>query len=236
MPVIQLRSLPADIARTTGTVRFTADVARIACAPPSAVVAAYGAGAVYVCVDRLVYYSHACGRGFALDYPSIAIHAVASSRHADGDGHSESEPPHLYCQLDAPFPGTRTRGAESDHSEDDDDDDEVPTELFFYPLDDAVLDGLFKAMSECSELNPGPNDSSASEEEEEEASDSDPAILGRIASFDPSAFITSPDHLDRLTPEGRAVLAHLESVISASSETGGHAEHGRFDDAPEDAP
>ncbi|KAJ2752021.1 hypothetical protein H4S06_004018 [Coemansia sp. BCRC 34490] len=229
MPVIQLRSLPADIARTTGTVRFTADVARIACAPPSAVVAAYGAGAVYVCVDRLVYYSHACGRGFALDYPSIAIHAVASSRHADGDAQSGSEPPHLYCQLDAPFPGTRTRGAESD-------DDEVPTELFFYPLDGAVLDGLFKAMSECSELNPAPDDSSASEEEDGEASDSDPAILGRIASFDPSAFITSPDHLDRLTPEGRAVLAHLESVISASSETGGHAEHGRFDDAPEDAP
>ncbi|KAJ2655443.1 hypothetical protein IWW48_005530 [Coemansia sp. RSA 1200] len=234
MPVIQLRSLPADIANNTGTTRFKAAVARIACDPPSAVVAAYDGGTVYACVDRLVYYSPKCERGFSLDYPSIVIHAVSSR---DSSEDQDKNGPHLYCQLDAPFPGTRTDGAEGGQSDSGDAyDDEMPTELFFYPLDASVLDELFKAMSECSELNPGPNDSATEEEEqeEEEVSDSDPAILGHIASFDPSGFITSPDHLDRLTPEGRAVLAHLESVISAS-ETSGDPEHGRFDDAPEEA-
>ncbi|KAJ2354655.1 hypothetical protein GGF43_003139, partial [Coemansia sp. RSA 2618] len=56
------------------------------------------------------------------------------------------------------------------------------------------------------------------------------ADIQTIENFDPNAFITNEDQLDQLTPEGRAVLAHLESVIVAS---GTDANGGRFDDADE---
>ncbi|KAJ2087619.1 Methylosome subunit pICln [Coemansia sp. RSA 986] len=179
--------------------------------------------------------SRITGRGFSLDYQSIVIHAV--SRGCDEDAY-------LYCQLDGLFPGTSTEDS------DDSGDDEQFAELRFYPANEQTLDDMFKAMSECAALNPD-QDESDNEEEEDlyhsgnnqedydrvgvngDKSNTDSAIC-QLGSFDPSGFITSPDQLDQLTPEGRAVLAHLESVISSSCNAEQGQNDGRFDDAPED--
>ncbi|KAJ2547024.1 hypothetical protein EV175_005381, partial [Coemansia sp. RSA 1933] len=158
---------------------------------------------------------------------------------------------YLYCQLDGPFLGTSTgQSDDSDEDEDEDEDEERFAELRFYPKNEQNLDDMFKAMSECAALNPDPNDSDDRSEEEGDgkedlfhigagqknaseskgngtATNADSAI-SQISSFDPSGFITSPDQLDQLTPEGRAVLEHLESVIVTDMD-------GRFDDAPENS-
>ncbi|KAJ2402854.1 Methylosome subunit pICln [Coemansia sp. RSA 2559] len=237
MTVVQLRTLPKDL----NNVRFKAHILRVTCDPPSTVTNTLANGLLCACEDRLLYFSNANGRGFSLDYQSIVIHAIS---HGGGDDSSSNDnDAYLYCQLDGPFPGTST--GESDGS--DGEDDEQFAELRFYPEDDQVLDDMFKAMSECAARNPDQDESEDDEEEKEslfhingnqKGSDGDEeneeeSVISPISSFDPSDFITSPEQLDQLTPKGRAVLAHLESVIS-----NGNVEHGdddgRFDNATED--
>ncbi|KAJ2795149.1 Methylosome subunit pICln [Coemansia helicoidea] len=186
---------------------------RVAADPPSD--RAGATGTLYICESQLLF-ADAAGCGFSLRYQSIAIHAV--SRDA-------SDAPHLYCQLDCRFPGTPA-SAESD------DDDEQFSELRFYPGDADELDAMFDALCACAALNPDAGDESEDSAGGGGGSDKAGDVIRQIDDLDPSALITSEDQLDRLTPRGRDVLAHLESVLEASAESGGHE---RFADADEEA-
>ncbi|KAJ2691782.1 Methylosome subunit pICln [Coemansia spiralis] len=190
-------------------VRFTAADTRVQCDPPSD--RASATGTLYVCESRLLF-ADAAGRGFSLRYQSIVIHAV--SRDA-GDA------PHLYCQLDCPFPGTAADAADSD-----DDGDEQFSELRFYPDNSDALDDMFGALCACAALNPD-----AGDESDDSAGTDNGDVVQQIDSFDPSTLITSDDQLDRLTLRGKEVLAHLESVLTTSANG---ADSERFADAEED--
>ncbi|KAJ2502200.1 Methylosome subunit pICln [Coemansia sp. RSA 1972] len=205
MTVIVLRSAPD----TKGT-RFTID-ARVVCVPSSS--HANIDGTLYVGEQRVSFYSSVEQKGFALSYQSIVIHAAVLN--------STDDEPHLYCQLDGPFPGctSSVNGANKDSDDSEDSEDEEFAELKFYPSDANQLDALFQAMSDCAALNPDTDDEDSSEEA---------ADVQEIKEFDPASFITSEEQLDQLTPQGRQVLEHLESVIVTADS------HDRFADA-EDA-
>ncbi|KAJ2056389.1 hypothetical protein GGI17_006220 [Coemansia sp. S146] len=230
MPVTLLRQLP-----TLSHTRFTADRTRVACDPPSD--SANGLGTLYIDEQRLVFFSTEASRGFSIDYPTVVIHAV--SRSTDGVG------AHLYCQLDGPFPESI-----KPDSNDEEDDDEQFAELRFIPEDEKLLDDMFKAMSDCAALNPDDEESGSGSDlddicvgdyqdgtanEGEEGNDDeydDESAVQTIEEFDTSEFITTADDLDRLTPKGKEMLAHLESVIIEPTEqTNGSNEDERFDDA-----
>ncbi|KAJ1756265.1 Methylosome subunit pICln [Coemansia sp. RSA 1752] len=204
MTVIVLRSAPD----TTG-IRFSLD-ARVVCVPDSSY--ANITGTLYVGEQRVSFYSLYKKIGFSLNYQNIVIHAVVRS--------STDDEPHLYCQLDGPFPGCQSSVNGANESEDEDSEDEEFAELKFYPSDTSQLDALFQAMSDCAAMNP---DTDTDED------DGDESDVQAIDEFDPASFITSEDQLDQLTPQGRQVLEHLESVIVTADTS-----HERFADA-EDA-
>ncbi|KAJ2738953.1 hypothetical protein GGI20_006187, partial [Coemansia sp. BCRC 34301] len=203
---------------------------RVACDPSNASVD--GLGTLYIDEQRLVFFSSEAASGFAIDYPTIVIHAVSRSTDTDSVGS------HLYCQLDGPFPGCTVL---------DDDDDDQFVELKFFPESEQLLDDMFKAMSDCAALNPDDGDESCSDiddmcvgdyqdgaasKDDEENVDGDDSAVQTIDDFASSEFITTADDLDRLTPQGKATLAHLESVIVESTDHGHDANIvGRFDDA-----
>ncbi|KAJ2448955.1 hypothetical protein EV183_005157 [Coemansia sp. RSA 2336] len=110
----------------------------------------------------------------------------------------EDSRPHLYCQLNEQFPDNAGR------------EDDI-AELRIY-MDEGQLDEMFGKLCECVASHPD----SASEDELDD--------VQAIDSFDASQFITSPEQLDKLTPQGQKVLEHLESVI---------ADDERFRDAPD---
>ncbi|KAJ2336419.1 hypothetical protein GGI00_000840 [Coemansia sp. RSA 2681] len=238
MPVTLLRQLPA-LSHT----RLAAARTRAACDPPSA--AAGGLGTLYIDEQRLVFFSPEANRGFSVDYPSIVIHAISRNTDLDSaaDISTDSVGAHLYCQLDGPFPDS----AEPESSEDDVSDDEQFAELKFFPDDEQLLDDMFKAMSACAALNPDDDEApcsdsddvcvgdyyrdGASSGDDAEDADDDSAVQA-IDGFDSAAFITTADQLDRLTPKGKATLAHLESVIvEPACDIQDDNADGRFDDA-----
>ncbi|KAJ1812379.1 hypothetical protein LPJ56_005518 [Coemansia sp. RSA 2599] len=218
MPAILLKQLP-DISGP----RLSAPNTMIRCDPSTTSVPSKK-GTLYIDDHQLVFFSEQSSSGFALDYPSIVIHAVSREPAESSDSH------HLYCQLAIQLPGSQ----KTDDSAQDDA-DEAFSELRIYPDDKTILDEMFAAMSECAALNPDDDDEVYSDDEDQvghdedrDDEDDDPAIQP-IGEFDPSNFITSIDQLDKLTPEGRAVLKHLESVIVLPQTQ----ESGRFADAEE---
>mmetsp|Transcript_161117 Transcript_161117/g.283955 ORF Transcript_161117/g.283955 Transcript_161117/m.283955 type:complete len:203 (+) Transcript_161117:116-724(+) len=113
-----------------------------------------GEGFLHLTNQRLVWLSTSNSSvGYAIDYPFIAVHAVSRDAAAWPE-------PCLYCQL-------RTEECDDEEEEPD-----IP-ELRFVPAEPAHLQNMFVAFSECSALNPDPNDTqdgpeSSSEEEDEE--------------------------------------------------------------------
>ncbi|KAI8319986.1 hypothetical protein GQ54DRAFT_298941, partial [Martensiomyces pterosporus] len=97
-------------------------------------------------------------------------------------------------------------------------------------------------MSECAALNPDPQTNEDDDDDTcagqfhdgvPDSQTADDTAVMAIGDFDPSNFITSADQADQLTPEGRAILEHLESVIVVPEEQ--EEADGRYDDADEDA-
>ncbi|KAJ1643576.1 hypothetical protein LPJ64_004657 [Coemansia asiatica] len=217
MPAILLKKLP-DI---TGP-KFTAQNTTVRCDPPSTTVPT-SKGTLYIDTHQLVFFSSQSNKGFAIDYPSIVIHAISREPAEETkDSH------HIYCQLDCQFPGTQQNSdTEQDGTED------LFAELRFYPDDKDILDDVFAAMSECAALNPDDlvevysDDEDLDGHSDREVNRLDDPSIQSIGEFDPSNFITSVDQLEQLTPEGKAVLKHLESVIVLPE----GQENGRFSDA-----
>ncbi|KAJ1883101.1 hypothetical protein H4R99_000928 [Coemansia sp. RSA 1722] len=213
MPVTILNQLP-DIA----TPRLTVPNTTISSDPSSTAIPSDVKGTIYVTDHQLLFFSTTANTGFAINYQTIIIHAISRVSPAEQQQRS-----HLYCQLGCRLPGTQETDGTDDYEE--------FSELRAYPDDEECLDRLFAVMSECAAMNPDEDDEVYSDDEEEreddeEEEDGDPAIRA-IGEFDPSGFITSVDQLDQLTPAGKAVLKHLESVIVIPEDQ----ENGRFSDA-----
>ncbi|KAJ2720514.1 hypothetical protein GGI07_004559 [Coemansia sp. Benny D115] len=215
------------------SIRLKVSDVAVSCDPPTSKIPLQLTGTLYIDEQRLVFASADSSLVFALDYPSIVIHAV--SRDGDPARH------HLYCQLDGPFPGTARSqrpddddGNASDASDADDTNDaEEFSELRFCPSDNQILDEMFSAMSDCAALNPDYTDEQDMESDVEvdkydrnerredggchsdSYSDNDnDNNVHTISSFDPSDFITSAEQIDQLTPAGKIIFKHLESVIT----------------------
>ncbi|KAI9472542.1 hypothetical protein LPJ55_005255 [Coemansia sp. RSA 990] len=92
----------------------------------------------------------------------------------------EDPQPHLYCQLNEQFPDNASL-----------EDDIVELRIY---MDENQLDEMFAKLCECVASHPD----SASEAELDD--------VQIIDSFDSSQFITSPEQLDQLTPQGQVSL------------------------------
>ncbi|XP_037090544.1 methylosome subunit pICln-like [Pollicipes pollicipes] len=125
-----------------------------------------GPGTLYIAESR-VSWTGAEGQGFSLEYPHIMLHAV--SRDTSNFPH-----PCLYMMVDAdidPQDGPADGGADS--SDEDAASGSSVTEVRFVPEDEAALDRMFHAMSECQSLHPDPNDSVSAEGDDFEGDDCD---------------------------------------------------------------
>lgn len=126
-----------------------------------------GKGKVYVTTRRIIWMPSAAGAGsssggLALRYPQIVMHAVSNDT-------SSFSRPCVYLQLDegseaADEPmgvGTAARGGAdegeeggSSSAEGEEGEEEMAAELRLVPADAVAVDAIFKAMCDCSALNP----------------------------------------------------------------------------------
>ncbi|KAJ2781367.1 hypothetical protein GGI15_003233 [Coemansia interrupta] len=201
MPVSLLQAPPT----LTASPVLTCTDTTVACDPPSATLPADLSGTLHIDTHRLVFFSDAHSRGFAIPYQSIVIHALSREDHA-----------HLYCQLDGPFPASaEANGDERESDAEEEEEEEEFAELRFYPKDEDMLDRLFAAMSECAAMNPDEDADVLSDDEHNDDTVDDPAVRP-LDDFNPDDFITSEAQLDRLTPAGRLIFERLESAIQSS--------------------
>jgi len=122
-----------------------------------------GMGTLYVSESRVSWVG-ITERGFSLEYPHIAVHAVCRDL---TQFHSEC----LYLMIDVRLmdsvhntPSSSSAGSDMEDNEENDSEGGM-TEIRFIPDDKSKLDSLFQAMNECASLHP---DEDASEEEQEE--------------------------------------------------------------------
>ncbi|KZP27421.1 hypothetical protein FIBSPDRAFT_730844 [Athelia psychrophila] len=103
-------------------------------------------GTLYVIESFLVFMGPS-GRGFQIPYPAITLHAV--SRAASG--------PSIYCQLDDTVGEAVPAATTEDTIE--------MRELTVIPQNQASLDPIFEALSQCAALHPDPTNSDDEEME-----------------------------------------------------------------------
>lgn len=126
-----------------------------------------GRGTLYISEARVSWVADVAGRGFSLEYPHIALHAVSKDL---TNFHSEC----LYLMIDVRFfdsEGTPTPESSDMDNEDEIDEDTGMTEVRFVPEDKTHLDSMFQAMSDCQALHPDPEDNDSPNEEEDEHGD-----------------------------------------------------------------
>ena len=95
----------------------------------------------------------AAGRGYALEYPRIVLHAMCRDAEAFPS-------PCLYCQVSG-FPSAE--GGEGG-GEEGMGDGAGAWDVYFAPRDAGSLDALFAAMTACAEMHPDPADEQLEEE------------------------------------------------------------------------
>ena len=71
------------------------------------------------------------------------------------------------------------------------------------------MDGIFQAITECQALYPDTEQLSSGEEGEEEGGEGGE----EVTELSGGEFFTSLEGVEHLTPEGQAVLEHLERVF-----------------------
>ncbi|XP_078613669.1 methylosome subunit pICln-like [Branchiostoma floridae x Branchiostoma japonicum] len=164
-----------------------------------------GDGTLYI-AESCVAWTNPGGEGFNLQYPSISLHAVSRDQTAFPQQC-------LYIMLDSditdkePSPADTGSGGEEEEEENQAD----MTEVRFIPQDNTALDPMFQAMSGCQMLHPDPEDLDSDEEEYEEDGCGD------------AEYFEDAEGFEHLTEEGRATLAHLESVIQVPGVGNGQA-------------
>eukprot|EP00088_Acartia_fossae_P064277 TRINITY_DN7905_c0_g1_i2.p1 TRINITY_DN7905_c0_g1~~TRINITY_DN7905_c0_g1_i2.p1 ORF type:complete len:188 (+),score=50.85 TRINITY_DN7905_c0_g1_i2:58-621(+) len=122
-----------------------------------------GVGTLYVSEARVSWVG-VQSKGFSLEYPHIAVHAVCRDL---TQFHQEC----LYLMIDVRLmdqEATPTSSSAGSDMEDNEDESEGGmTEIRFVPDDKNCLDRLFQAMNECAALHPDTDDSDAEEDEGE---------------------------------------------------------------------
>ena len=84
-----------------------------------------------------------------------------------------------------------------------------------YSLCVCTVEGMFETISEFQKLYPDPELSDSEGEGEEEGGEEEEE--GESVDLASGDFFTTPEGLDQLTTEGRAVLAHLENIVQLPS-------------------
>jgi len=119
-----------------------------------------GMGTLYISEARVSWVGIQ-SKGFSLEYPHIALHAVSRDL---TQFHSEC----LYLMIDVRLmdqEGTPTSSSAGSDMEDNEEESEGGmTEIRFVPDDKNVLPELFRAMNECASLHPDTDDSEAEDE------------------------------------------------------------------------
>lgn len=177
-----------------------------------------GCGTLYVAETRLSWFDGS-GMGFALEYPTIGLHAISR----DVSAYPQE---HLYVMVNGKL-GDENEAEmaekEADDDEDDssdsssggDDDEGVITEIRFVPGDKAALESMFSAMCECQALHPDPEDDNSDNDFEGEEYDVEEAEAEH-GHADIPTFYTCDEGLSALTQEGQATLERLEGILAQS--------------------
>uniref|UniRef100_A0A673C1V7 Methylosome subunit pICln n=1 Tax=Sphaeramia orbicularis TaxID=375764 RepID=A0A673C1V7_9TELE len=173
-----------------------------------------GCGTLYVAETRLSWFDGS-GLGFALEYPTISLHAISRDV-------SAFPQEHLYVMVNGKL-SDENEAEMSEKADDEDDDDEAGsgdddeetaiTEIRFVPSDKAALESMFSAMCECQALHPDPEDDDSDNDFEGEEYDVEEAEHGHA---DIPTFYTCDEGLSALTQEGQATLERLEGMLAQS--------------------
>lgn len=165
-----------------------------------------GCGTLYVAETRLTWLNGS-GLGFALEYPSIGLHAISR----DVSAYPQE---HLYVMVN----GKLSEENESEMPAEDEEDcgseeDGAVTEIRFVPTDKNALEPMFSAMCDCQALHPDPEDQGSDSDFEGEEYDVEEAEQGQ---GDVPSFYTCEEGLSALTAEGQATLERLEGMLAQS--------------------
>ncbi|XP_069496070.1 methylosome subunit pICln [Ambystoma mexicanum] len=165
-----------------------------------------GSGTLYIAESRLSWLNGS-GLGFALDYPTISLHAISRDTNA-------YPREHLYVMVNAKLGDEELKDDMGDEDESDGEDDIEPiTEVRFVPSDKSALEAMFSAMCECQALHPDPDDEDSDDDFEGEEYDVEAHELGQ---GDIPTFYTYEEGLSRLTTEGQSTLERLEGMLANS--------------------
>ncbi|XP_030007157.1 methylosome subunit pICln isoform X1 [Sphaeramia orbicularis] len=175
-----------------------------------------GCGTLYVAETRLSWFDGS-GLGFALEYPTISLHAISRDV-------SAFPQEHLYVMVNGKL-SDENEAEMSEKADDEDDDDEAGsgdddeetaiTEIRFVPSDKAALESMFSAMCECQALHPDPEDDDSDNDFEGEEYDVEEAEAEH-GHADIPTFYTCDEGLSALTQEGQATLERLEGMLAQS--------------------
>ncbi|XP_061576181.1 methylosome subunit pICln [Cololabis saira] len=182
-----------------------------------------GCGTLYVAETRLSWFD-ASGKGFALEYQTISLHAISRDV-------STYPQEHLYVMVNGKLSNENEAEMEekaADEKEEDDDDgsssggddddDGVITEIRFVPSNKASLEPMFSAMCECQALHPDPEDEDSDNDFEGEEYDVEEAEqMQHHGHADIPSFFTCEEGLSSLTQEGQATLERLEGMLAQSN-------------------
>ncbi|KAG0324225.1 hypothetical protein BGZ99_002057 [Dissophora globulifera] len=146
MTITVIRQAPSA---TEVHIRYTQENVALHVTPVSTLI--QHPGTLYIANECLYFFSAASGVGFAIQYPSIIIHAIARESHVG---------PSIYCQLDGSLAslepvvanGHTANGQGGDDEEDENDEDAV-LELSFAPVDVSSLDTIYENLSYCASLH-----------------------------------------------------------------------------------
>lgn len=172
-----------------------------------------GRGTLFVAETRLSWFDGS-GLGFALEYPTIGLHAISRDI-------SVYPQEHLYVMVNGKLSEeNEAQMADKAADEEDEDDgsssgdeEEAITEIRFVPSDKAALEPMFSAMCECQALHPDPEDQDSDDNFEGEEYDVEEAERGH---GDIPSFYTCDEGLSALTQEGQATLQRLEGMLAQS--------------------
>jgi len=134
-----------------------------------------GMGTLYISEARVSWVGIQ-GKGFSLEYPHIALHAVSRDL-------TQFDQECLYLMIDVRLvdeegtPMTTPTSTDDDDSGNEMESEGGMTEIRFVPDDRNSLDGLFATMSECQGLHPDTDDSLDDEDEGAEEGDEDAGMF-----------------------------------------------------------
>ncbi|KAM6933143.1 methylosome subunit pICln [Xenentodon cancila] len=184
-----------------------------------------GCGTLFVAETRLSWFD-ASGKGFALEYQTISLHAISRDVSTYPQEHlyvmvngklgdeNEAEMAEKAADEEEEEDEDGSSGGGGDGGDDDDDDDGVITEIRFVPNDKTSLEPMFSAMCECQALHPDPEDEDSDNDFEGEEYDVEEAEHGHA---DIPSFYTCEEGLSALTQEGQATLERLEGMLAQSA-------------------